>query len=252
MKPFVHVATMLSLILSSLAIAGCSKEKDDFIAGPTETSAIVTGRVMSHDGSPLADVPVGVDYHEGQFLAFVKTIHKAKGQTDANGNFRMFFEPEKEKNNQGIFTYYNIFADLSRVSRDKYILPSDLDSPFIMDSDVVSVSISSFKQGESASGDFIIPRKKSLTILLEDYTSGDALTVTNTIEYCDHFVTISSPVTFSSANTASATIICAIDETNNLAVVRDRDSETLDSQELQVTSSTDGPVTFKSHSIQIP
>ena len=243
-RTLINTISLSLLILSSLASAGCSKEKYDFIPEPTATSVIVTGRVISNDGTPLANVPVGVDFHESQYLTYVKTIHKATGQTDANGNFRMFFEPEKSKDNPQLHTYYIILADLSQIPSDKYILPSELDSPFAGNSDVVPIYCSDFKEGESVSEDFLIPRKKTLTIQLENYASGDALTVSNTIKYCNRYVTISSPVVFSSGNSASATINCAIDETNSLTVVRDRDSEVLDSQDVQVTSSTDRPVIF--------
>ena len=88
-------ATLLLLLFLVIGLTGC--EKDDFIPEPTATSVTITGVVTTSYGKPIANLPVSIDYHEAYNFMNQTLIHKAKGVTDSNGRYRLFFEPEPDK-----------------------------------------------------------------------------------------------------------------------------------------------------------
>ena len=96
------IATILSL---SFITISCEREADELISQPTETSTTITGYIKTPDGTPLANIPVSFDYIvKGVFGSTV--IHKAKGNTDKSGFYKIFFEID-EKPGMGLHDRYS-------------------------------------------------------------------------------------------------------------------------------------------------
>lgn len=119
-------STVISMLLASFLAISCS-EKDDFIPEPTATSVIVTGTVTTTSGEPLADIPVSIDYYESYYLGAQNILHKAKGTTDSDGHYRLFFEPEATKENGNPSQVYYLHAELKDLPSSEFIMPGDFD-----------------------------------------------------------------------------------------------------------------------------
>jgi len=146
------------LIITSCIIPGCDKEEDDFISQPTETSTIITGYIKTPDGTPLADIPVSVDFKAVGILA-TSVTHKAKGVTDKSGFYKIFFEAN-ENEQLGISSGYTFSVDFSVLSSDKYIISERIDYGFVPFSDNWS--------GSTLKSDFTVPLKKLVKVTIKN------------------------------------------------------------------------------------
>ena len=241
MRHYIRSITFLLISLVLLAVSSC-KEENDFIPEPTPTSIIISGRVTTTDGAPLADIPLSVDYKESQYLGYQKTIHKAKAVSDAQGYYRVFFEPEKNTDDSDVFKTYNLYADLSGLSVQEYILPSDFDDSS-QDETLLIRSYSDFNAGQTFETDVYIPRKKPLTVRLTNYESRGRLLVFNTTNYGNDRIQLTFPVELTSSGEGTVVVNCALEEINLLTVGREI-GDSLDSREIFVTRESNEVVIF--------
>ena len=120
-----YLAITAILLLLSFITISCDREDDELIPQPTETSTTITGYIKTPDGIPLANIPVSFDYIvKGVFGSTV--IHKAKGNTDKSGFYKIFFETD-ETPGMGLHDRYSFSVDLSVLPTDKYIIAEKLD-----------------------------------------------------------------------------------------------------------------------------
>ncbi len=110
---------------AACVVTGCDSEKDDLIPEPSETSTVITGYIRTPGGTPLANVPVSLDYKVIGFLG-TSVVHKAKGTSDKSGFYKIFFEAN-EKPGMGLQSGYMFTVDLSVLSSDKYVIASKVD-----------------------------------------------------------------------------------------------------------------------------
>lgn len=162
-------ATLLLLLFLVIGLTGC--EKDDFIPEPTATSVTITGVVTTSYGKPIANLPVSIDYHEAYNFMNQTLIHKAKGVTDSNGRYRLFFEPEPDKSdlNEKPLQVYLLRADLGGLPSADYILPSDLreDNKTTYSYSVYKI----FQEKENIEINLFFPRKKELSTELKNFVA---------------------------------------------------------------------------------
>lgn len=222
MKPICHV---LCLAFLALSLISCEKEEDDFISEPTATSTIITGRVCTPEGTPFAGVPVYVDYSRADMLSHVSR-HKAKGTTDKNGNYRVFFNLSTEEQESGAL-HFNV--DLTELSTNEYLLPFE-------DSKIKFIFKGENKVGETLECNFTIPRKKEIQVTISNAGANleeGEYAIAHTCSYGDGWHSISNPV-FSyvnsdvtnyvpvkmpSSGSCVVTIPCAVGATNQLQLV---------------------------------
>lgn len=222
MKPIVYV---VSLTLLSLLFVSCDKEEEDFISEPNATSTIITGRICTPEGTPFAGIPVLVDYYETGMLSHVSR-HKAKGMTDENGNYRIFFNISTEEQESGALHFY---VDFTELSTKDYLFPFE-------DSKIELIFKGENKVGETLECNFAIPRKKEIQVSISnagtDFEEGE-YAIAQTCSYGDGWQSISNPV-FSyvnsdvtnyipvkmpSSGSSVVTIPCAVGATNQLQLV---------------------------------
>lgn len=120
------------LIACIFCIVSCDEESD-FITGPTTSSTMISGVARTADGMPLAGVQVSLDYKESVWLGQQVTRHKAKGVTDNEGNYRLYFELRDDElrdggNDASVARNFYLTIDLSSLSEDMYIMPKDIKS----------------------------------------------------------------------------------------------------------------------------
>lgn len=131
-----HLVGILLLCLCTIGFTSCVKEEDDFLDEETENTTIIKGKIVTTDGEPLPNITVKVDYNEGKWLQYSKTRHKAEGQTDKNGSYKLEFyvkddEMEKESDNEsGVNRDFYLIVDMHSLDLKQYILPSDMSSIF--------------------------------------------------------------------------------------------------------------------------
>ena len=213
-----------------LSVLSCQEEENDFIPEPTATSVIITGQITSTGGEVLSDVPVSIDYMEQIGIHYLKTIHKAKAKTDKDGKFRLFFEPETPEKVDSY--YYNLCADLKDLPEAKYVVPSDFE---MNNSNVALASYYKFDKGEKLTFDARIPLKKIMQVRLIGYANDNELIMYNRFPYGGSAATVTAPISFTSDGEASATIVCALNETNKLTLCYSNGRE-LDRQEVYVAA----------------
>lgn len=218
-----RIITAATILLSIIAIS-CNREDDDLIPEPSATSTIITGIVSTADGKPLADIPVGVDYENRSIIGNV-LLHKAKGKTDNNGRYRLFFDIDEKS--ISVTSEYRFTVNLSGLSAETYLLPDDQ-----------SLSIHIYpddRQGETLSCDIAIPRKKPVDVTVN--AGGATLekgeyAVRNVFSYGSGWENLSksrddegsklmtfSPVEIGRAGQASVKLPCAVGVTNAVTVV---------------------------------
>lgn len=94
---------------------------------------MISGVARTADGMPLAGVQVSLDYKESVWLGQQVTRHKAKGVTDNEGNYRLYFELRDDElrdggNDASVARNFYLTIDLSSLSEDMYIMPKDIKS----------------------------------------------------------------------------------------------------------------------------
>lgn len=220
--PFIK---LICIIILSASLASCDKEEDDFIKEPTATSTIITGRICTPEGTPFADIPVSVDY-EWRDITGSLLKHKAKGTTDKDGKYRIFFEIGEDIGDARGLHYLRV--DLSSISPDKHIMPfPDRKLEFF---------ISDWnKEGKTLKLNITIPRKKltEITIVNDGFniTEGE-YAVANTFSYGDNWQSISyegakdnssvttyEPITIDKSGNHCITVPLAVGVKNSLQIV---------------------------------
>lgn len=227
MKPIVYV---IGLTLLSLSLVSCDREEDDFISEPTVTSTIITGRVCTPEGTPFAGIPVTVDYYETDILSHVSR-HKAKGTTDQNGNYRVFFNLSTEEQESGVL-HFNV--DLTELSTNEYLFPFE-------NSKIEFIFNGENKVGETLECNFAIPHKKEMQVTITnagiDLEAGE-YAIAHTCSYGDGWQSISNPifsyvngdvtnyvpVKMPSSGSCVVTIPCAVGATNQLQLVHRKEA----------------------------
>lgn len=226
MNPIVYV---IGLTLLSLSLVSCDKEEDDFISEPTVTSTIITGRVCTPEGTPFAGIPVTVDYDDSGMFSYILR-HKAKGMTDKNGYYRVFFNlDEKEIDAGGLC----LSMDLAGVSTEKYLMP-------FSDSKVDFNFKGKDKVGKTLECNITIPRKKEMQVSIvtegADLEEGE-YALTHTFSYGSGWewskfwnmnlwgndvasdITVQEPITISGSGSNTVTFQCAMGEPNIFQLV---------------------------------
>ncbi len=241
-------ATLLLLLFLVIGLTGC--EKDDFIPEPTATSVTITGVVTTSYGKPIANLPVSIDYHEAYNFMNQTLIHKAKGVTDSNGRYRLFFEPEPDKSdlNEKPLQVYLLRADLGGLPSADYILPSDLreDNKTTYSYSVYKI----FQEKENIEINLFFPRKKELSTELKNFVADKRLQFRNTIRYGAYKESIDRPLILDAEGNGNALIPYAVDETNEISIYAANSLwEVCDSREVSVTAQTDTPIVFDNKAV---
>lgn len=209
---------MTGLMLSVLFIMSSCTEKEDFIPEPTPTCVTISGIVTTSSGQPLANIPVFVDYYEAYWLGPQTTIHKAKGTTDINGRYRLFFEPEVDIESEDTkpSRAYLLYADLSELKSEEYIMPGDFADN---DEKVYRLDMyGSIDKGDNLEINLYFPKKKEMMTELKNFMSEKRLVVTNTLVYGAQKSVIDRNVELDSKGNGCVIIPCALKETNQLSV----------------------------------
>lgn len=186
-RRILHYLTLVIFIASFLA--SCD-EKDDFILGPTPTSVTLYGKIRDYAGNPIKGIPAKVEYREnGIFGSNIR--HKAKGETDSNGQFHYFFEPEEEQEptmsqSQSFF----LELDLKSIGKNGYMMPSDLfrfgDISHVIYQEYLYFHIREFFTPSSTIYlDLVIPRTKTITVHVKNNPSDKRLYVKDFFKYAD-------------------------------------------------------------------
>ncbi|MDE6523466.1 MAG: hypothetical protein K2L17_11655 [Muribaculaceae bacterium] len=150
-----YLSVVAIFLLFSFITISCDREDDELIPQPTETSTTITGYVKTPDGTPLANIPVSFDYFvKGVFGSTV--IHKAKGNTDKSGFYKIFFETD-ETPGMGLHDRYSFSVDLSVLPTDKYIIAEKLDF-------YIPLNNTEEWSGSTINCNFSIPLKKLVTV----------------------------------------------------------------------------------------
>lgn len=235
---------IISIILTMLTLSSCS-EKDDFIPEPTETSVIISGIVTTSSLHPLANLPIYIDYHEGYPMGSQTTLHKAKGITDSNGCFRLFFEPEPDRsyNENSPDQVYYLHVDLAALSSGEYIKPSEFDANL---KDTYTLRIyRHLDKGENLEVNMIFPKKKDLDTEFRSFVSEKELTVTNSITYGAETVSIRRDVNLDSEGNGRVSMPYALNAPNVVSVTqRNSFRELMQHKEINVNEESASTVVF--------
>ncbi|MDE5996793.1 MAG: hypothetical protein K2G77_01125 [Muribaculaceae bacterium] len=195
---------------------GCT-EKDDFIPEPTPTSVIVSGKVTTTSGKPLANIPIYIDYKRMAWLGPQNTLHKAKTKTDSNGSYRLFFELEKMSGSEsGVLEGYYLYADLNALSSKEYIKPNDFDEN---SKDIYCYVIyKELAQGENLEFNLHFPKKKEVIAKCRNFIADQSLNIRNSIVYGVDYESLSRTLELDLNGNGNGNIPCAAEETNFLTV----------------------------------
>lgn len=193
---------MVLLFFCMISLSGCQKEEWNIESVETEESAVVEGRVITSNGTPLANVVVKVDFHKTKWLAYYKTRHKAETTTDKNGKYRLFFtvkddelETEADKNSD-VNKDYSLIFDMKNLDSKKYFMASDMvpiitsvDPPMAELAEEVDAKIdlfvSSFERGKTYTQNLYIPQKRYIQVTLKGFIpkAGDYFSVSSAFPY---------------------------------------------------------------------
>lgn len=233
-------------VLFVLSLAMWSCEKDDFIPAPTPTSVVVTGVVSTTSGQPLANVPVAIDYHESYYLQPDRVTHKAKGKTDSQGRYRLFFEPEADKGDQNgapLSQYYYLCADLSGLPSSEYVMPGDFSENMATEYRCAIYKL--FDKGETADINMFFPKKKNLVTEFKGFVAEKALTVQNEMRYGVKTEAYWRDVELDAGGNGRLTMPYSVDETNLVTVWEKNSLQQLRKPEkIVVNQSANAPVVF--------
>ncbi|MDE5813414.1 MAG: carboxypeptidase-like regulatory domain-containing protein, partial [Muribaculaceae bacterium] len=234
-------------ILVSIIATGCT-EKDDFIPEPTPTSVIVSGRVTTTAGKPLANIPVYIDFKRSFWLGPQNTLHKAKTKTDNNGRYRLFFEPEQLSGPEsGASEGYHLYADLNDLSSKEYIKPNDLDEDR---KDIYWYGIyRELAQSENLEINLHFPRKKEVTAECRGFIADRSLAIRNTIVYGVDYESLSRTVELDPDGNGTALIPCAADEANHLDVLSTLSIPEFYSKEIVFDSNRENKIVFDNNEV---
>lgn len=238
---------VLITLCSSVVIA-CS-EKDDFIPEPTPTSVIISGKVTTSSGQPLANIPVYIDYDKSYWLGSQTTIHKAKATTDSDGRYRLFFEPEKKSDHEsGAFENYFLYVDLKSLSSKEFIMPGDYqeNTPTIYKYRIYK----EFAQGENLELNLHFPKKKNVTAECRNFLADESIEIRNEIPYGVDYVYLGRNIDLDSGGNGMGNIPCAIGEVNKLSVISTYNiPEEIESREIVFEGKDDTAIVFDNDNV---
>lgn len=237
-------------ILSCVSIILTACEKDDFIEEPTATSVIISGTVTTSSGKPLANLPISVDYILSYNFINQTIIHKAKGTTDSNGRYRLFFEPEPDKSNsdEKPSQSYFLCVDMSGLSSTEYIVPSEIWENW---GNVYKYSIYGvLDQGENIDINLFFPKKKELKTELKNFVADKSLLVRNRLRYGADRESFDRNIQLDADGNGNAMIPFALDEVNEVSLhVANNFSDVCSPREITVTPQTDQPIVFDNEAV---
>ncbi|MCI8999244.1 MAG: hypothetical protein HFJ95_09685 [Muribaculaceae bacterium] len=244
--------------------ASCTEEEDGFIPDPTPTSTFIRGVARTSNGQPLPGVIVSFDYIQTAWLSGTKITHKSISKTNKNGEYTLFFEVGNDikDSDDGVNRYYSLIFDAGNLSDKEYLIPSVFQPD--NKSNQLSYNIgNNLKESVTYNCDFYIPRKKMLTVTVEndgDFDTDDRFAVYNSIPYGIQniftgegeesdvkYVNMSFPVTLEAGRSQDFQIPGALDASNVIALRCLKGgvgsyTEVSESRELYVTSQTNEPV----------
>lgn len=240
-------STIISMLLASFLAISCS-EKDDFIPEPTATSVIVTGTVTTTSGKPLADIPVSIDYYESYYLGAQNILHKAKGTTDSDGHYRLFFEPEATKVNGNPSQVYYLHADLKDLPSSEFIMPGDFDDK--PNTTYAYGIYETLRQGENVCIDLHFPKKKEIMTELKNFTADRSLEVRNSIQFGAEMKSVRHIVDLDDKGNGSVRMTCALGELNKFSVgILNSFSEACEPKEFTIGNDSDSPLVFDNEDV---
>ena len=180
---------MLIAFFVLTALAGCSKEEDDFEEQPTENSIVIKGVATTSNGKPLANVIVKLDYEE-RSLWYCEVRHKAETKTDNNGAYRLSFQLKDDEllneTDEGSFRTFILSFDLTELSKDKYIMPEDFE--WVPEFKGI-YEFEASDRGKTYEENIYIPEKRMMSITIDSdipVRQNDEYFVVNSINYGDH------------------------------------------------------------------
>ena len=239
-------AVLITLCLSM--VTACS-EKDDFIPEPTPTSVIISGKVTTSSGQPLANIPVYIDYDKSYWLGSQTILHKAKTTTDSDGRYRLFFEPEKKSGPEsGAFEKYFLYADLKSLSSKEFIMPGDYQENT---STIYKYGIyKELAQGENLELNLHFPKKKDITAECLNFIADESLKIRNEIPYGVDYVSLGRNIDLDSGGNGTGNIPCAIGEVNKLSVLSTYNiPEEIESREMVFEGNDDTSIVFDNDNV---
>lgn len=247
-------------ILILLAAMGCNREENDITGAPSESSITLTGDVRTPEGKPFPDVAVNVDFVYNSMLGTL-TRHKAKGKTDKNGRYRIFFEPtESDDVAQDPLASYTFSFDLSKIPADSHILPDDKKIDFQLSA--------TGRKGKTINCDITVPRKKyvEVTIINNGVTVEEGnYDIRNIFSYGSGWADVTGladmtsemmafePVAIAESGRTSVMLPCAVGVTNSITPVYRGNAEVSygwgravsDTVSIVPTDEPSAPVTFE-------
>ena len=230
------------------ALAGCSKEEDDFEEQPTENSIVIKGVATTSNGKPLANVIVKLDY-ENRSLFYNETRHKAEAKTDNNGAYQLSFQLRDDElpieTDEALFRLFCLSFDLTELPKEKYIMPEDFGwVPDLM-------SFGTFKasdRGKTYEENIYIPEKRMRSVTIDSdipVRQNDEYFVVNSIKYRDHErkMELRLPIDlYAGENTVQ--VPCALNDSNRISlycVKEEGDLSELVSPEQKMIVTSDEP-----------
>lgn len=146
-------------ILVGVVLISCDREEDDFIDHPSESSIIIEGRIATPEGTPIANVAVGVDFKWSSITGSL-IRHKATGKTDKNGMYRIFFDVGDDKIEE-FGAGYKFKVDFTGLSDKTYLIP-------FADSRLDLVMYPKGKEGTATRCDISVPMRKDIKVSIRN------------------------------------------------------------------------------------
>lgn len=221
------IILVFGLTLLSLSFVSCGSE-EEFVPQPNDRSTIITGRICTPEGTPLAGIPVSVNYMKTSY-PFDVIRHKADGITDKDGYYRVFFNVginEEESMVKG----YRFSVDLTDVAKELYLIPFSDDK---LDCGFVGAN----KISQTLTFNVTIPRRKDAQITITNPGSHDGeegeYAIAHTFSYGDDwwwikasthavdpsFLTVYKLISIPNSGSITMSFPCAIGVSNKFQLV---------------------------------
>ena len=213
------------------------KEEDDFIPEPTTTSTFIKGTARTSNNEPLANVTVKLDYSESVWLGPQLTRHKAEGKTDKNGNYQIFFELKNEEleeynSTDNVFRSFQLTFDLNNLSKDTYIMPTDVNANNGSQVLYFSYGNRDFEKGKNYERHIYVPKKRWVEVTVvnnQPLGSKDEFAICNWITYGSdrrpdnsygegRLTLVNYPIKLTEEEVQTFRVPCAVNDSNRIAL----------------------------------
>lgn len=224
------------LIVCVFCLVSCDEESD-FISGSTTSSTIISGVARTADGKPLAGVQVSLDYKESVWLGQQVTRHKAKGVTDNEGNYRLYFELRDDElcdsgNDASVARNFYLTIDLSSLPEDMYIMPKDIKSDNDGQKLLFYYDNRHFERGKYYTHNLYVSRKCWIDVIIVNngkIEPNDKFVVSNMIKYGGDYLPFNSyyrdgrvlmeyPLAMTSDREQTFRVPCALNDSNSIYI----------------------------------